>query len=289
MGAPIKIRAPTSLFTPVASSNESSSEMTKTGGLNEDSSFGGQVSQNGNCRRSNLSFDSITVPTETGKSQFSTRCDVVYKKILRDFRRSFIQDFNNSTNFMKNKRYKTSSFFTECLKEYLENKIQCRYRVNLKEFGLETEINAAIVTLGSLLYPKEMKKTSFGIDTVFNGDNEARTAYVMKFHDALYNFSMEKVSDSLENKFIALFLRLFIQDIHSRDKVQEIMSVFEASYTKALEILLKRVTEVLLDQPSSISAVKSQLSSPMTSPQLKSSSIISIPMSVAPAQPVHGF
>jgi len=92
----------------------------------------------------------------------------------------------------------------------------------------------AILTLGSFLYPKEMKKTDFGLQSLFNGNREARALYVNKFHDALYNFSMEKVSEALENKFIALFLKLFINDIHSRDKVQEIMSVFEASYTKAL-------------------------------------------------------
>ena len=56
---------------------------------------------------------------------------------------------------------------------------------------------------------------------------------------------MEKVSAALDNKYIALFLRLFINDIHSRDKVQEIMGVFEASYTKALTILLGRANEVL--------------------------------------------
>ena len=47
-----------------------------------------------NVRRSDLSFRMLSVPNSTGMSVFSTRCDVVYKKILRDFRRVFIQEFN---------------------------------------------------------------------------------------------------------------------------------------------------------------------------------------------------
>jgi hypothetical protein len=43
-----------------------------------------------NSRRSELSFNAISVPKSARKSLFSTRCDVVYKKILRDFRRSYI-------------------------------------------------------------------------------------------------------------------------------------------------------------------------------------------------------
>jgi len=56
---------------------------------------------------------------------------------------------------------------------------------------------------------------------------------------------MEKVSDALENRYIGILLTLFINKINEREKVREIMSVFEASYSKALEILSKRVTEIL--------------------------------------------
>jgi len=84
-------------------------------GSEEDSTFSVASEKKSTTKRSPLSFDSITVPQATGKSQFSTRCDVVYKKILRDFRRSYISDFNEETGYMKNKRYQPKSYYIECV------------------------------------------------------------------------------------------------------------------------------------------------------------------------------
>jgi hypothetical protein len=103
----------------------------------------------------------------------------------------------------------------------------------------QNELQMAAITLGSLLYPKDMKKLAKSHVTILTcfPDEDARVEYLTKFHDALYCFSMQKVIEFLDNRYIAFFLKLFIQTIHSRDSVQEIMSIFEKSYSKALTIL----------------------------------------------------
>lgn len=218
--------------------------------------------QNG-TRRSQLSFNTITVPSKTGFSQFSTRCDVVYKKLLRDFRRSYIQDFNNHSKYMKNKRYREDDYFLDCIKEYVLTHLPQSQGFEWGQYAITSslDLDQLVLTFGSFLYPKEMRKSGFGLNQIFNGHQGKRTAYVTKFHDALYNFSMEKVSDILENKYIAVLLEKFIAKIDDRSKVQEIMSVFERSYSKALEILQKRVTEVIKDSKEA-SVVPSEESSP---------------------------
>lgn len=50
------------------------------------------------------------------------RSDVLYKTIIRDLRKFYSQDFNESTMYIKRKRYKPESYFIDCLKEYLLDK-----------------------------------------------------------------------------------------------------------------------------------------------------------------------
>jgi hypothetical protein len=217
---PVKIASPKAVYGVETPSHERSLDLTKTLESYSKASVGrNSTEKQASTSNRQLSFDTISVPTTSGKSQFSTRCDVVYKKILRDFRRSFIQDFNDSTKYMKNKRYRSQDYYIQCVSDYLLNKVECRYNISLSEFGLADQLEEATLALGSFLYPKEMKKTKFGLTTMFQGDSKAWEECVGQFHGALYNFSMEKVSQALDNKYLALFLRLFINDIHSRDKV----------------------------------------------------------------------
>lgn len=135
---------------------------------------------------------------------------------------------------MKNKRYQPKSFYIECVQTYVNTSLTNTTSFN--DYGLDCplEYEKLILTLASMLYPKEMKKSSFALYSQFGGDLKMRTNYVQQFHDALYNFSMEKVSEALENRYIGILLKMFITRINEREKVQEIMSVFEASYSKAL-------------------------------------------------------
>lgn len=199
-------------------------------------------------KRCEISFETVGVSNNTGKSQFSTRCDVVYKKLLRDFRRKLMTEFNSETNFVKNKRFKDDNYIFECLVEFVTISIPKIYKVPLSSLGMDSlpEIEKAAITLGSLLYPKDMVKLAHSdrVRANFPDDSE-RLSYTTKFHEALYSFSMQRITEFLKNRYICFFLYLFIGTIHSRKNVQEIMSIFEKSYSKALGILSNRCKEVL--------------------------------------------
>jgi hypothetical protein len=109
---------------PLASPAQSYRSMTDT----EENSVSSTSKQ---PKRSSISFDTIGVPNSTGKSQFSTRCDVVYKKLLRDFRRKLMTEFNSETNYAKNKRYKEDSYILECLIEFVQVSVPKLYGVDL--------------------------------------------------------------------------------------------------------------------------------------------------------------
>ena len=52
------------------------------------------------------------------------RKDVVYKTILRDFRKYMISEFNTQFNFIKRKRYRDELFYCECLRDFLFSKFE---------------------------------------------------------------------------------------------------------------------------------------------------------------------
>lgn len=48
------------------------------------------------------------------------RNDVIYKTIVRDMKKFFIEDFNSSTNYIKGKRRKSPIFFYNCFSDYIQ-------------------------------------------------------------------------------------------------------------------------------------------------------------------------
>jgi hypothetical protein len=89
--------------------------------------------------------------------RFADRCDVLYKTILRDFRKFFSTDFNDVTSYIKKKRYRSESFFGEALMEYVDKE----FSQVLKKFektDIVTKIGLSFA-LGSLIYPKILKKS----------------------------------------------------------------------------------------------------------------------------------
>ena len=84
---------------------------------------------------------------ETKISSFSCRADVIYKKILRDFRRYYINDFQEITNFKNCKKGQGREFIIRCLEEY-----------SLKRFGKIANKDQVIFALGSLVAPSELTR-----------------------------------------------------------------------------------------------------------------------------------
>ena len=81
-----------------------------------------------------------------------------------------------------------------------------------------------------------------------------------EFHSAIYRFSLDKVANCLENKFICFFLKQFIETIDTRVNFTKTREVFEQSYGKALSILKIRTSQVISEnKPISLIAPSDNL------------------------------
>jgi hypothetical protein len=80
------------------------------------------------------------------------RYDVVYKNLLRDFRRFYCQDFSENNEFVLTKKKFTKQSLFQAIKEYI--KVH-----GLMEFSQNTVNEEQLIfALGSLIYPKQMLK-----------------------------------------------------------------------------------------------------------------------------------
>jgi len=77
----------------------------------------------------------------------------------------------------------------ECVQNFLSK--DSTYIKKLKKLGLCVEM--AAFTIGSLLYPKDMMKNTYLLEEIFDGNNLQWNCFIKQFHDALYNFSLEKI------------------------------------------------------------------------------------------------
>lgn len=79
------------------------------------------------------------------------RYEVVYKNLLRDFRKFFISDFNKTSEYIKRKRRLNTHYFIEAVRQYLvDNKLLSESK------STQHEQHTMIFTLGALIYPKYM-------------------------------------------------------------------------------------------------------------------------------------
>ena len=79
----------------------------------------------------------------------SIRYEVIYKNLVRDLRKFYSQDFNQSTEFMKKKKFNPNCYLN-MLRSYIEDKFSGQ--IDQLDFGVQS----IIFNLGSLIYPKEM-------------------------------------------------------------------------------------------------------------------------------------
>jgi len=67
-------------------------------------------------------------------------------------RKYFIQDFNDTTGYVKRKRYKRKDFYLVCVDEYVEadhiKPLSLKNNKDIKDFN---------IYLGALIYPKELE------------------------------------------------------------------------------------------------------------------------------------
>ena len=185
-------------------------------------------------KRNKMSFtmkriQSAEVPFEQDEklSSFACRADVIYKKILRDFRRYFINDFKDKTGYKDCKSDKLSANVPQLLERYVDT-----------VFGSNLHMRDDVVcTVGSLIFPTQ----NF---TMVDKKVKAKKD-VNKIHDTLYKFSITKVDRLLEDRHVCFLLKYFICDQSNTRALIESSKVCEKSYQTAFDLIEKRVDAVL--------------------------------------------
>jgi hypothetical protein len=180
----------------------------------------------------------LTFDNETG--ELATRCDVVYKTILRDFRRFFLDEYKIKRQQMKNEKDLGA----------------CLMTLSRELFPLKSEAECKTISidLGCLLFPKELTKNAgmlkeiqrtnhFGYETC-----ESNIFEIMRIHGFLYKFSIDKIEECFQNSSLCeLFLLYVTQTRDDRIASNPTMSKNSQIYLKARNILEEKAAEAFAD------------------------------------------
>jgi len=178
-----------------------------------------------------LAFDN-----ETG--DLATRCDVVYKTILRDFRRFFLDD---------HKYRKHQSQTPLDMHQSLKSMAIALFADKSTE-----ECVTIALDLGCLLFPKEMTKDKsslseiertrhFGLETHDNKIYE-----IMRIHGFLYKFSIDKIQECFQNHSLCKLFLLYVEQTRdTRIRANPTMNKNSRIYLKARDILEEKAAQSL--------------------------------------------
>lgn len=105
------------------------------------------------------------------------RYEVIYKNLIRDFRKFYTQEFN--AIYLKRRKRIEANSFTEAMQGFI--------RSNLKEEGEHLKIKEMdlIFNLGSLIHPKQMLKML--------KDHAMAKVNVVSIYNYMYKFSLERL------------------------------------------------------------------------------------------------
>lgn len=111
------------------------------------------------------------------------RYEVIYKNLLRDMRKFYLQEFNEATDFCARKKKTNPDFYLQCVKAFVKlNKIHTPQ----DQIRGVTEEQIAF-NLARFIYPKELNKNEFG-----SGSKKSEEIYCV--YESLYKFSLQKLN-----------------------------------------------------------------------------------------------
>ena len=159
--------------------------------------------------------------------ELSQRRDVIFKTIIRDMRKFFIEDFNTCTGYVKRKRYKRKDFYLTWVDEYiLEEHIRPASLKNgrpIKDFN---------IYCGALIYPKEL-------ESIISKKSQKKLSE--EIYDALYKFSLGKMKNLLmKDAIYNLFMTYHDHEIKHGDRLNtnKTMKKHQVLYVEAYKILV---------------------------------------------------
>lgn len=139
-----------------------------------------------------LSEDSDFISTKhiAKSKKFGDRPDVIYKTILRSFKKFYLAEFNESTGFKRKKRrISNQSVLVELANEYVNERI------------VENPYEDLGLFITALVQSKQ--DTSFNVDTKL-----AQLSFTVK--EVLYRFNKSKMNDLLAYPQFSFILKRFL-------------------------------------------------------------------------------
>lgn len=118
-------------------------------------------------------------------------------------RKTYIDDFNNYTNFIGIKRNKPNEFFSNSLKKYALNRFFKRNQNKQASNSKVPSIEEFIFFLGSIFYPKRLKELHKCC---------LKQEEIDMLHGALYKFSATKLNQLFDYKVYQYLLKHFIEN-----------------------------------------------------------------------------
>ena len=188
-----------------------------------------RVSKNGHPITS-LHFNN---PTDS----FATRCDVIYKTLLRDWRKYFTDKFQVKMI----KKNKNPQKLEKELDEFVE----------LHFWKLSPKmIKDVKFYLGCLVYPKELVSNRAGLydensNSIKGSERSKKIKKIKELHTFLYNFSLEKWEKFFENEALWKIFLHYIQMIEDRIKNSSTMNNNREVYMAALKLIMAKIESKL--------------------------------------------
>ena len=162
-------------------------------------------------------------------NKFATRCDVVYKTLLRDCRKYF----TDALQMKSMRKSKKLSNIGRILDEFVRNRFE-QYN--------EDSIHQLKFYLGWLVYPKEMISSKVGLidqnnELLRGAERNAQIKRIRYLHTFLYNFSMQRWEEFFEIVPLALLFKEYLKNIEERILVSDTMSRNRSTYEIALDLV----------------------------------------------------
>lgn len=146
------------------------------------------------------------------KSGNRERYEVIYRGLLRRFRKYYNIEFDSKTRFKSLKRYRKAWFFIECVSNYVKDVFKEHYSLKL------------IFSLCYLIYPnilevnlEELKKSYPTLSRFLKVQKESK----LQVNDILYDFTFTKMKLLLSNKEYSFLFKNFVTNINSSLKADE--------------------------------------------------------------------
>jgi len=178
----------------------------------------------------------VTLQFRNPTASFSTRWDVIYKTLLRDWKRFFYDCFQMK-KMRKNKRVyhlsRTLPIFVS------QNFNSSDYT---EEFKREIEFY-----LGCLVYPKEMTSSKVAIygeagQIIRGAERTKKLKKVKELHSYLYNFSMDKCEKFFRNPYLSAIFEEYLKSFAYRANQIETIKKNVRIYHAAIGLIRRLIS-----------------------------------------------